>query len=89
MAGEQLAPQLVTAKEAARLLAISERKLQYLTKAGAIPHVKIGRLVRYRPRDLATWTDSQVQGGPAMAPEVAAPAAAAISRARARVNGVA
>jgi hypothetical protein len=28
-----------------------------------LPHVKIGRLVMYRPRDVEQWIDSQLQGG--------------------------
>ena len=51
-------PMLLTAREAANRLAISERTLFTLTKAGAIPVVRIGRAVRYDPRDLRTWIES-------------------------------
>jgi len=50
---------LLTKREAAMLLSISERKLQGLTANGEIPCVRIGRLVRYDPRDLALWIDAR------------------------------
>ena len=40
-------PMLLTARQAARLLAISERTLFTITKAGELPAVRIGRSVRY------------------------------------------
>ena len=48
---------LVTAREAARRLAISERKLWSLTHDGDIPVVRDGRSVRYDVRDLIGWID--------------------------------
>ncbi len=52
------APQLLKPPEAAKALAISERKLWDLTKRGEIPCVRIDRCVRYDQRDLATWIES-------------------------------
>ena len=52
-------PLLMTAAEAARALAISERTLWTLTKSGAVRSVNIGRCVRYDPRDLSAWIDEQ------------------------------
>jgi excisionase family DNA binding protein len=40
-------PLLVSPRQAARLLSVSERTLFTWTKAGKIPCVKLGRLVRY------------------------------------------
>lgn len=54
---------LLKPQEAAKALAISPRKLWSLTASGEIPHVKIGRLVRYRPESLATWLTAQEKGG--------------------------
>jgi len=54
------APLLVDAREAARLLAVSARTLWTLTDSGALPCVRIGRLVRYRPTDLAAWVAAQI-----------------------------
>lgn len=43
---------LLTPREAAAALAISERHLVNLTKSGEVPCVRLGRSVRYRPADL-------------------------------------
>ena len=50
---------LVKAPEAARLLAISQRKLWELTNCGEVPCVRIGAAVRYSPADLAAWIESK------------------------------
>jgi len=44
--------QLLNAKDAAKLLAISERTLWTLTKNATIPSIKLGRSTRYRVSDL-------------------------------------
>ena len=54
---------LMTAREAAQALAISPRKLWDLTKHGDIPHVRIGRSVRYAPADLQSWIEAQKRSG--------------------------
>jgi excisionase family DNA binding protein len=46
---------LVSPREAARMLAISERTLFSLRKAGAIPAVQVGRAVRYSMDELQAW----------------------------------
>jgi len=40
-------PLLLSPRQASRALAISERTLWTLTKAGTVPHIRIGKLVRY------------------------------------------
>ncbi|MBI1824858.1 MAG: helix-turn-helix domain-containing protein [Planctomycetes bacterium] len=50
---------LVKPGEAARLWAISERKLWSLTNVGAIKCVRIDRAVRYDPGDLRAWIESK------------------------------
>ena len=40
-------PLLLSPQQASRALAISERTLWALTKAGTVPHIRIGKLVRY------------------------------------------
>jgi len=47
--------QLLTAREAAAELTISERTLWTLTKTGEIPSVRIRRSVRYLPADLSAY----------------------------------
>lgn len=54
---------LLRPTEAARCLAISARKLWALTASGEVPHVRIGRSVRYPVADLETWLDEQTRGG--------------------------
>jgi hypothetical protein len=53
------APLLVTKPAAARLLNICDRTLQTLTAPrGPIACVRIGRSVRYDPRDLIAWINA-------------------------------
>ena len=56
-------PLLVSAREAARRLGISERLLWSLTNAGDIPHVRINRRVLYSPEDLRDWIARSRKGG--------------------------
>lgn len=44
---EKLEPLVVNATEAARLLGLSERTLYKLTKAGKVPHKRLGGRVLY------------------------------------------
>jgi excisionase family DNA binding protein len=53
---------LLTPREAAEALAISERTLWQLTHDQALPCVRIGRSVRYRPEALRTYLDHQTEG---------------------------
>jgi excisionase family DNA binding protein len=53
-----LAP-LLTTREAADLLRISQRTLWTLTNTGNIPSVRVGRSVRYDEHDLSKWIDAQ------------------------------
>lgn len=46
---------LLTAKDAAKYLCISERKLWGMTKTGEIPAVRLGRAVRYDRSDLDSF----------------------------------
>lgn len=54
---------LLTPQEAAEALAISARKLWGMTASGEIPHVKLGRCVRYPVNELQRWIDTQTKGG--------------------------
>jgi excisionase family DNA binding protein len=55
---------LLTVRQAAEALQISERKLWSMTASGEIPRVRIGRSVRYDPIDLRAWIEAQKTGGP-------------------------
>jgi excisionase family DNA binding protein len=46
---------LLTARETAKRLAISERHLHGLTKAGQIPSVRVGNAVRYNVETIRDW----------------------------------
>ncbi len=52
---QAIEPMLLTPREAARALSISERTLWQRTKDGVIPAIKVGHLVRYSPDDLRHW----------------------------------
>jgi excisionase family DNA binding protein len=54
-AGQYAAPLLVSPRQAARMLAISERTLATYTKSGILPVVRLGHSVRYSPDDLREW----------------------------------
>lgn len=56
-------PRLLTSREAAKVLSISPRKLWSLTAGGEIPHVRIGRSVRYSMASLSEWIDSRTVRG--------------------------
>jgi excisionase family DNA binding protein len=52
---------LLTQRDAATLLRLSERTLERLRVTGGGPvFVKAGRLVRYRQADLENWIESRV-----------------------------
>ena len=54
---------LLTSRQAAQALQISERKLWSMKASGEIPHVLLGRSVRYDPRDLQRCIDERKTGG--------------------------
>ena len=54
---------LFSAKETRIALNISARKLWGMTASGEIPHIRLGRCVRYPVDDLQRWIDDQKQGG--------------------------
>lgn len=53
---------LVTAREAAQLLGVSERHLFNLTKRGEIACVRLGRSVRYYLQTLLDWIKRKEAG---------------------------
>ncbi|MEQ8209403.1 MAG: helix-turn-helix domain-containing protein [Lacipirellulaceae bacterium] len=54
---------LLKPAQAAESLEISQRKLWSMTNSGEIPHVRIGRSVRYPVEDLRRYIYSKLQGG--------------------------
>ena len=61
--GMGIDPILVDSRTAAKILAISERKLWQLAKDGDIAHVRIGRSVRYDVTDLRDAVERMKTGG--------------------------
>ncbi|WP_152098916.1 helix-turn-helix domain-containing protein [Lacipirellula parvula] len=56
-------PILVTRREAARLLAVTERHLQNLDRAGVFKPVRLGTAVRYRRCDIEATIAKLAEGG--------------------------
>jgi excisionase family DNA binding protein len=54
-------PMLLTARQTARILNISERTLATYTKSRLLPVVRIGRCVRYSLDDLKRWIEGHAQ----------------------------
>ena len=54
---------LLTVKEAAILLRISQSKLDCMIKENTVPHVMLGGRVIIPERSLSAWIESSVRGG--------------------------
>lgn len=55
-------PLAFSAPEAARAIGISERLLWSMTKAGEVPHMRIGTRVIYPVAALEKWLAEQIEG---------------------------
>jgi excisionase family DNA binding protein len=49
---------VLTIPEVARYLKMSKSKVYYLVQQRKIPHIKIGRNVRVRERDIQLWLEA-------------------------------
>lgn len=63
-------PMLIDAASAAVVLGIGTRLLWSLTNRNAVPCVRIGRLVRYRPDHLQAWLDADAPTEPGSADQL-------------------
>ena len=54
---------LLTAAEAAELLAMNVSWVRDATREGRLPHVKLGRYRRYVRADMLAWVEEQKVGG--------------------------
>jgi excisionase family DNA binding protein len=54
---------LLTASEVAELLAVPETWVRETTRAGHLPHVRLGRYVRYERDEILAWVESLKSGG--------------------------
>lgn len=57
-----IAPFLLTSRQAATALAICPRTLWSLKEKGEIPFLKVGGLVRFSPNDLLAWIKMRTKG---------------------------
>ena len=52
--------QILTVPEVAKHLKLSKSKVYWLVATGRISHIKIGKNVRIRQRDLEEWVDENL-----------------------------
>jgi excisionase family DNA binding protein len=58
------ASQLLVAEEVAHLLSVPVSWVREATRAGRLPHIRLGRYVRYESESLTAWLgDQQSHGG--------------------------
>jgi excisionase family DNA binding protein len=57
-----LAEPLLDAKEAARLLRVPRSTLYELVRSRDLPHIKVGRALRFTRADLAVWIGANSYG---------------------------
>jgi len=53
---------LLSAAEVAELLAVPVTWVRERTRAGHLPHVRLGRYVRYERNEVLTWLSEQTSG---------------------------
>ena len=58
---KEIDPLLLSPQQASRALAISERTLFTLTKSGNVPHIRIGKLVRYSVDGLKRYIEQAAE----------------------------
>lgn len=58
-----MSDRLLTAAEVAELLSLPVSWVRGHTRTGAIPHVPLGRYVRYERAEVLAWVDSLRAGG--------------------------
>jgi excisionase family DNA binding protein len=63
VAATEREPLALRRRDAARLLGLSERALWTLTNRGDVPHVRLGKSIRYPVEALQTWLQRRTKGG--------------------------
>jgi excisionase family DNA binding protein len=58
----QLTEPLLDANEAARLLRVPRSTLYELVRSRGLPHIRVGRALRFTRRDLALWVTDNTHG---------------------------
>lgn len=49
----------MTVKDLSGFIKVKEKTLYYLVRQGAIPHYRIGKLVRFRQDEISRWMESK------------------------------
>jgi excisionase family DNA binding protein len=57
-------PRLLSIGQLAERLGTTPRRVRRLVAERRVPFVKVGRLVRFDPDDIAAWLDARRVGGP-------------------------
>ncbi len=81
---------LLTAQDVAELLAVPVGWVREHSRNGHLPHIQLGRYVRYDRDDVLNWVQEQKAGGAAWRrhpPRLIAPARQAYDRARGKQTG--
>ena len=65
-----MSDRLLDAKEVAAMLAVPETWIREHTRSGVIPHLTLGRYVRYRREDVLDWLETLAAGGGPPLPQV-------------------
>jgi excisionase family DNA binding protein len=55
---------LLTAEEIAGMLGVPVSWVRVRSREGTIPHLRLGRYVRFREEDVRAWLDAQAVEGP-------------------------
>ena len=55
---------LVTAHSVAGFLGVSRARVYELCREELLPHVRVGRSIRFSPREVVAWAESGGQGYP-------------------------
>jgi excisionase family DNA binding protein len=58
-----MSERLLNAAEVAELLAVPESWVREHTRNGSLPHIELGRYVRYRSQTVLSWIDSREHSG--------------------------
>lgn len=51
--------ELLTIEEVAQILRVSDSQVRYWVRLGYIPHIRLGRQIRFRLDDLDRWLRSE------------------------------
>jgi excisionase family DNA binding protein len=57
MASTETLPQLLTIDQLAEQLGITTRHVRRLIAERRVPYLKVGKLIRFDPADIAAWLD--------------------------------